>query len=92
MLIARIIVYFEPELLLVELHGAAEDVQYRRFIILIERLVQVVDDQAGLADGIISHEHNLHVLGARMPGLPFIGHGFPPKASHFIVVTSFELN
>ena len=45
-----------------DIFGASVDVKYCRLVILIELIVEIVDNQAGLSNGGIADEHNFYLL------------------------------
>ena len=54
--ISTIIVYLQHDLLLLELFGPTEHVQHVRLVSLIEDLLLVVHDEAGLTYGAVAYE------------------------------------
>ena len=62
MLVARCIVYLNLYLLAVDVLGAAEDVEDSRLVLISERVLQEVRDEAGLTYRGVANEHELELL------------------------------
>lgn len=56
------IVDLELNLLLLDVLGASEDIEHGRLVIVCENVLEVVFNEAGLADGGVADEHNFDHL------------------------------
>ena len=62
MFISARIVDLELNLLLLDVLGASVDIKHGRLVILLEFVLKVVFNEAGLADGGVADEHNFDLL------------------------------
>ena len=62
MFISARIVDLELNLLLLDVLGASVDIEHGRLVILLEFVLKVVFNEAGLADGGVADEHNFDLL------------------------------